>query len=110
MLVNAAHGEFKKVGLASPKKLKSGAQATVSSQAPLTLEVEMTDEVAEILGLEDQKTITIEREPETVQEKKNLPDMRLESEATDHLESLRAVFQSLKRLTDFQELHHGEPH
>src|SRR5207244_3154847 len=82
MLVNAAHGEFKQVGLASPKKLKPIAQAagtaTDTAQTPLALGMDMTDEVAEILGLDEPKTISIESEPEAVQEKKNLPDVRLE--------------------------------
>src|ERR1051325_3509327 len=103
MLVNAAHDQFKQVGLASPKKLKSVSQPSALAQTTLELDVELTDEVAEILQVEQPKEITIEGEPEAVQEKKNLPDVRFVSIDDQQLKSLRELFRGLKPLTDFKE-------
>jgi hypothetical protein len=109
MFVNAAQSEFKQVGLASPKKLKPIVRADVSVQTPLALDMELTDEVAEILGVQDPKEIALESEPESVQEKKNLPDVRFEVVDDEKLKSLREIFNRLKVLTHFQEAHYGNP-
>ena len=102
MLVNAAQGEFKQVGLASPKKLKPVGQSGVPPQTTLELDMELTDEVAEVLGVEEPKDIAIEGEPEAVQEKKNLPDVRFMPIDEQQLKSLRELFRALKPLTDFK--------
>jgi hypothetical protein len=102
MMVNAARGEFKQVGLASPKKLKPVVQPGATAQPPPELDMELTDEVAEVLGVEEPKDIAIEGEPEAVQEKKNLPDVRFTSIDEEQLKSLRELFQKLKGLTDFK--------
>ncbi|HEX3628476.1 MAG TPA: hypothetical protein VH280_23965 [Verrucomicrobiae bacterium] len=105
--MNAAHDEFKQVGLTSPKKLKPVGQSGTSAQGTLELEMELTDEVAEILELERPKAITIEGEPEAVQEKKNLPDVRFTPTDEQQVKSLREIFQTLERLTDFTEAKYG---
>ncbi len=107
MLVNAAQGEFKQVGLAAPKKLTPVVQPGAPTQATLALDVELTDEVAEVLGVAEPKDIAIEGEPEVVQEKKNLPDVRFLPIDDRQLKSLRELFQGLKAFTDFQEANHG---
>lgn len=107
MLVNAAHNEFKQVGLASPKKLKPVSQQAASAQSTLELDMEVTDEVAEILGLEESKEIAIEGEPESVQEKKNLPDVRFMPIDEETLKSLRALLKNLRELTNFKGENHG---
>lgn len=107
MLVNAAQDEFKQVGLASPKKLKPVVRPGAPAQSTLALDVELTDEVAEILGVAEPKDIAIEGEPEAVQEKKNLPDVRFLPIEAEQLATLRALFKTLKALTNFQEANHG---
>lgn len=109
LLVNAAHGEFKQVGLALPKKLKPFAQVGTMVQTLLPLYREKTKEVAEILDVGQTKTINIESEPETIQEKKDLPDLQFELVAEEQLRTLREIFLALKTLTNFQEIHHGNP-
>jgi hypothetical protein len=101
MMVNAAQGEFKQVGLASPKKLKPVVQTGAAAQSTLALDVELTDEVAEVLGVAEPKDITIESEPEAVQEKKNLPDVRFLPMDEQQLKTLRELFLTLKTLTHF---------
>jgi len=107
MMVNAAQEQFKQVGLASPKKLKTVSQQSIPAQDSLELDMELTDEVAEVLGLAEPKDIAIEGEPETVQEKKNLPDVRFVSVDDNQLKTLREFFEKLKPLTDFKEPKHG---
>ena len=102
MLVNAAHSEFKLVGLASPKKLKPFAQVGTRVQTSFPLFIEKKNEVAEILDVGQTKTINIESEPETIQEKKDLPDLRFEPVGEEQLRTLREIFQALKALTNFQ--------
>jgi hypothetical protein len=107
MLINAALEQFKQVGMASPKKLKSVSQQANPPLESLDLDMELTDEVAEVLGVREVKDIAIEGEPETVQEKKNLPDVRFVSVDDNQLETLRELFEILKPLTDFKEPKHG---
>ena len=109
MLVNAAQGEFKQVGLASPKKLEPVVQPGFVAQSRLALDVELKGEVVEILGVAESKVIAIESEPEAVQEKKNRPDVRFEPIDPEQLASLHELFKKLKTLTDFQEANHGNP-
>lgn len=107
MLVNAAHDQFRQVGLASPKKLRPVGQSDVPAQKLLELDMELADEVAEIFEVEQFKVITIEGEPETVQEKKSLPDIQFVSIKEEQLKSLRELFATLKPLVDFKEAKHG---
>lgn len=109
MLVNAAQVDFKQVGLASPKKLESVIQPGAPPQGTLALDLELTDEVAEVLRVAEPKDIAIEGEPEAVQEKKNLPDVRFVPINPEQLASLREVFEKLRALTNFQEANHGNP-
>lgn len=110
LLVNAAHGEFKKVGLAPAKKLKPIAQAGALAETFEVLDMGIKDEISEVLSLGEPKTITIESEPETVKEKKNLSDLPFEPIDEEQLRSLRENFNTLKALTNFQEMHHGKPY
>ena len=110
MLVNAAHIQFRQVGLASPKPLKPISPLGAPAQPGLALGMEMTDEVAEVLAVEEPKAIAIEAEPEATQQKKNLPDVRFEPIADEQLESLRGVFRALKALTQFEEKSGGHAH
>jgi len=109
MLINAAQEQFKKVGVASPKKLKPVSQQEYAPSDSLELDIELTDEVAEVLGVQEPKDIAIEGEPETVLEKKNLPDVRFLPIDDNELKTLRELFAILKPLTDFKEPKHGNP-
>jgi hypothetical protein len=109
MLVNSTQGDFKEVGLASPKKLKPHIQPVLVAQSKLPLDVELKDEVVEILHVAEAKVIAVESEPEAVKEKKNLPDVHFEPIDPEQLASLHELFKKLKTLTDFQEANHGNP-
>lgn len=110
MLVSAAQGEFKRVGLASPKQRNPVSRPGASVQTVSELDVKLTDEAAEVFGIEEPKNIAIEGEPEAVQEKKNLPDVWFVPIDERQLKSLRELFQALKTLTDFNEADHGNAH
>jgi hypothetical protein len=103
MLVNAAHEQFKQVGLASPKKLKPVGHPNGTAQTTREPDTEFTEDVAGVLNLPQFKDITIEGELETVQEKKKLSDIPFVSINEGQLKSLLEVFAVLKTLTDFKE-------
>lgn len=110
MLVNAAHAEFKRVGLAPPKPLKTMTAGEAQSPETLVLEMETTEEVANVIAKDEYKAIEIEAEPETVQEKKNLPDIRFEPVSEQELTRLCEVFAKLRDLVDFEENHSANAH
>ena len=103
MLVNAAHTEFRQVGLASPKPLKHISSSAAAEESELVMDMEMTDDVAEILAVKEPKDIIIEAEPEATQEKKHPPDVRFEPVNVEQLKSLQEIFEVLKALTKFED-------
>jgi hypothetical protein len=103
MLVRAAHTEFRHVGLAPPKPLKPTPAPANAEQAALPLEMDSPGEDAEVHAVEAPKAITIEAEPEATQEKRNPPDLRLETINDEQLNSLRDIFKTLKALTKFED-------
>lgn len=104
MLVNAAHDEFKRVGMAKPKRIETSGQSLAPAEEAIELNMELTSDVTEVLEKESPKKIAVESEPEAVQEKQNLPDVRFEPTIEEELNSLRDVFRVLKSLTDFKEV------
>jgi hypothetical protein len=107
LLVNAAHAEFKQVGLAPPKKDKLIPRAGAPGRGSITIEMEAPPNIEEIIGKADSKKIEIEAEPETVQEKKDLPDLKFEPLQEEQLHSLQALVATLRTLTDFGARHNG---
>jgi hypothetical protein len=116
MFVSAAHADFKEVGLGEPEEKKRRSEPTigqqpVSTQATLGLpdEPELENVSDHVSGKSLPKTIEIETEPETVQEKTNRPDLRLEPLDQQTMRSLEELISNLRNLTDFGEKPHGEP-
>ena len=87
-IINATHAEFTQVGLAPP--MQDNANEHPNQQ----------DLVGGIAKLE-RKAIEIEIEPETVQEKKNLPDLKLIPIDDEQLRGLEKILTELQALTNF---------
>ncbi|MEX1027067.1 MAG: hypothetical protein WD049_03530 [Candidatus Paceibacterota bacterium] len=87
MFARAAHGEFYAIGMADPKSL----QSTTDSTGP----------PANLQGVDTEKVIEIELEPETVQSKRQVPNHTVKAEQHPGIESLRAIFDELREVLDF---------
>jgi hypothetical protein len=87
-VVNATHDEFTQVGLAPPKQRNA-----IESSRELSLDGGM--------GRLEPKAIEIEIEPETVQEKRNLQNLKLEPMNDNQVHGLQEIFIALKSLTNF---------
>jgi hypothetical protein len=110
VLVHSAHLEFKKVGLAGPKPLDVADSTETEAQAPVSFEIEATEEMPDVMAKDEYKAIEIEAESETVQEKKNLPDIHLDSISDQQLGELRDIFVRLRALVNVKEYRNGNAH
>ena len=69
--------------------------------------MEVTPEMEEVIGKHESKQIEVELEPETVQEKQNLPDLKFDPLDEAQLRGLQEIIDRLKALTNFGEKPHG---
>jgi len=109
MLVNAAHEQFKQVGLAPPRKNEPLPEKDFEKQLSLSIKMTVTPLLEEIVDRSKPKNIEVEVETETVQEKRNLPDLEFIPLDDKTLHSLRQTIEKLKMLTEFGDKLYGHP-
>lgn len=104
-MVNQSLDDFKKAGESPPKPIKKSETSSFVGFSP------SLDEVAEprpvVTKIGETKSLTIEAEPEQLQQKKDIPDLALISASESELNSLGALFGKLEFLMDFKGGRHG---
>jgi hypothetical protein len=104
LLLNTAAGEFAIVGELPPKPVKLPTTSGSVDTAQFALESEPKldrEEIAKPENLGIPKRLTIDAEPEQLQEKQRRDDLLLESVSTESIEALRSALDRLQDLMNF---------
>lgn len=102
--IQTASEEFMAVAVAPPRKppRRPGASPYESALGPRS-----TTQQSEPTGVDQEKLIEVETEPETVQEKRQEPNIPLKPEDPQLFDTLQHLVTALEKLTTFEESAHG---
>lgn len=104
LAVNTAFDEFTAADIAAPEKPPRRQKTSPYEPRP---DPSSTTAQSQAQGAGAEKVVEIETEPETVQEKKQEPNLPLKPEDPRAVETLRELMTVLEKLTTFKEGHHG---